>query len=237
MSEKAGVTSSQGADVAALTYGQAYTAAKTWHAAMEKDPIFVYMREVPGYKPRGPLMMHLRILATMVLLWLRMQRKLVLTINGGQSLIIAEPVNLGKKKILDYLFDWAVMFFLWCMNKLRPREGQKRWAEVYGKLDEATTRYIGDADRRKGMVHVAALGTHPAAQGKRYGGALLDYVTAMADKNGQTTHLESSNPLNVPFYRRHGFVVVGEVSAGDDNPCWTRSPVRGTILVRKPKET
>ena len=59
-------------------------------------------------------------------------------------------------------------------------------------------------------------------QGKGVGTALLRPVLEHCDAEGIPCYLESSKERNVPFYRRHGFEVVEEVSLPDDGPMlWT----------------
>ncbi|MEO6318158.1 MAG: GNAT family N-acetyltransferase [Acidimicrobiales bacterium] len=60
--------------------------------------------------------------------------------------------------------------------------------------------------------YLAVLGTRPDRQGQGIGSALMAPVLATCDEAGLGTYLESSKESNIPFYRRHGFEVVGEVS-------------------------
>ncbi len=64
---------------------------------------------------------------------------------------------------------------------------------------------------------------------KVQGVALIRQVLARADAEGLPCYLESANPRNLPFYKRHGFEVVveGELP-GEGPPLWTmkREPVR-----------
>ena len=47
-------------------------------------------------------------------------------------------------------------------------------------------------------------------------------VLVHCDREGLPCYLESSKERNVPFYRRHGFEVVQEVSLPGDGPSiWT----------------
>ncbi len=50
-------------------------------------------------------------------------------------------------------------------------------------------------------------------QGKGVGGALMRPVLEHCDAEGIPCYLESSKERNLPFYRRHGFEVVEELSA------------------------
>jgi GNAT superfamily N-acetyltransferase len=45
-----------------------------------------------------------------------------------------------------------------------------------------------------------------AVQGKGLGGAVLQPALDVCDAFGWPAYLESSNPRNLPFYRRHGFI-------------------------------
>jgi GNAT superfamily N-acetyltransferase len=68
--------------------------------------------------------------------------------------------------------------------------------------------------------YLATLGTEPAAQGKGVGSALMAPVLARCDNEGVPAYLESSKERNVPFYRRHGFEVTGELVLPDGPRIW-----------------
>lgn len=51
------------------------------------------------------------------------------------------------------------------------------------------------------------LGTRADAQGRGGGSAVLAPMLERCDREGLPAYLESSNPRNIPFYARHGFVV------------------------------
>jgi ribosomal protein S18 acetylase RimI-like enzyme len=59
--------------------------------------------------------------------------------------------------------------------------------------------------------HLAFVGVDPACQGKGIGAALLRHTLPRVDEQHLHAYLESSNPANVPLYRRHGFEVVREI--------------------------
>jgi GNAT superfamily N-acetyltransferase len=70
--------------------------------------------------------------------------------------------------------------------------------------------------------YLATLGTDPEMQGKGVGSALLQPVLEHCDRDGLPAYLESSKERNVPFYARHGFAVVKEVSLPGGGPkIWT----------------
>jgi len=63
--------------------------------------------------------------------------------------------------------------------------------------------------------YLAALGTAPDRQGKGEGSAALAPILQRCDDEGLPAYLESSKESNIPFYRRHGFEVTGEVRVPD----------------------
>src|SRR5688572_9051521 len=68
--------------------------------------------------------------------------------------------------------------------------------------------------------YLAVLGTRPERQGHGIGAALMAPVLATCDAEGIGAYLESSKESNVPFYRRHGFEVVGEVTFPSGPTIW-----------------
>jgi GNAT superfamily N-acetyltransferase len=55
-------------------------------------------------------------------------------------------------------------------------------------------------------------------QGRGYGSAPLLHALEPIDRDGHLAYLESTNPANVPLYRRHGFEVVGTMQVDDAPP-------------------
>jgi GNAT superfamily N-acetyltransferase len=60
--------------------------------------------------------------------------------------------------------------------------------------------------------YLEAIGTDPGQQGKGLGSAVIRPVLERCDRDGVAAYLVSSNPLNLPFYQRHGFRLDGELS-------------------------
>ena len=60
--------------------------------------------------------------------------------------------------------------------------------------------------------YLRVIGCDPDKQGRGVGSALLAPALARCDERGEPAYLESSNERNLPFYRRHGFEVTGEVT-------------------------
>lgn len=74
--------------------------------------------------------------------------------------------------------------------------------------------------------YLPLLGVDPAHQNNGVGSALLRHVTEICDRDFVPAYLESSNPRNIPLYRRHGFEILGQAQSG-------QSPVI-TPMLRKP---
>jgi ribosomal protein S18 acetylase RimI-like enzyme len=68
--------------------------------------------------------------------------------------------------------------------------------------------------------YLAILGTDPDHQGKGIGSALLGPVLSDCDTDGMGAYLESSKESNIPFYRRHGFEVTGEIELPGGPMIW-----------------
>jgi ribosomal protein S18 acetylase RimI-like enzyme len=75
--------------------------------------------------------------------------------------------------------------------------------------------------------YVQVLGVRPNHQGKGLGGKLLRPVLEKADQAGVVVYLETSNPKNLDFYRKHGFEVMEEITPVDGCPAVRR-------MLRKP---
>jgi GNAT superfamily N-acetyltransferase len=69
--------------------------------------------------------------------------------------------------------------------------------------------------------YLGILATGTDAQGGGQGSRMLAHTLARVDQDRLPAYLESSNPRNVPFYERHGFVPVGEERL-PDGPTLTR---------------
>ena len=66
--------------------------------------------------------------------------------------------------------------------------------------------------------YLEALGTRRDRQGKGGGSAVIDAMLQRCDADGVPAYLESSNPRNIAFYVRHGFVETGIIEAPKGGP-------------------
>jgi ribosomal protein S18 acetylase RimI-like enzyme len=90
---------------------------------------------------------------------------------------------------------------------------EPRRSEVLSVLEQ-----MDAAHPKEPHWHLAFIGVDPAHQGKGIGGALLGQTLARVDEQRMHAYLESSNPANVPLYRRHGFEVIREIRVGKFPP-------------------
>ena len=62
--------------------------------------------------------------------------------------------------------------------------------------------------------YLPLIGVDPAHQGKGHGDVLMTHALARCDRDHAPAYLESSNPRNIPFYRRYGFEPLGAIQTG-----------------------
>jgi ribosomal protein S18 acetylase RimI-like enzyme len=70
--------------------------------------------------------------------------------------------------------------------------------------------------------YLSVLAIDPSRQGQGLGSELLAPVLARCDRDRVPAYLESSNERNRPFYRRHGFEVVGVYRVPNGGPSVAR---------------
>jgi len=66
--------------------------------------------------------------------------------------------------------------------------------------------------------YLPLIGVDPAHQNKGHGDALMRHVLEGCDAEHAAAYLESSNPRNIPFYRRHGFEPLTTIQVGSSPP-------------------
>ncbi|OCB89551.1 hypothetical protein A7U60_g3243 [Sanghuangporus baumii] len=207
-------------------------ASRTLITGIEDDPLAKYIRETPDARNTKLYNRIQRLqFAIGVSQWAR--RKWGLAVNHGRAVVCAVPApEASKKSKIDRKIDELYRLINRALDIVGKTEMQRRrFDEVSKKLDKFAEEILG-ADWRR-MRCVNALATAPEFQRRGYGGALLDAVTKLADAEGRSTYLLSSNAAaNTEFYNAHGFFIIAEILIGDDDPTWKGPPIPVPLMVR-----
>jgi len=91
----------------------------------------------------------------------------------------------------------------------------RRSGAVMGLLEQVVAHHPVDP-----VWYLPFIGVDPRAQGRGIGSRLLAAGLTRAGRDGLPAYLEASSPRNRALYERHGFNVVGELSAADSPPLW-----------------
>jgi GNAT superfamily N-acetyltransferase len=81
---------------------------------------------------------------------------------------------------------------------------------------ETLERFAAAVPQGRPFYYLSFLGTRSDSRGRGIGMGLLADLVARADREGQPTYLESSNPANNPRYERLGFEGQSHFSTPDD---------------------
>jgi len=66
--------------------------------------------------------------------------------------------------------------------------------------------------------YLPLLGVDPHHHGKGLGSLLMKHALSICDKESMLAYLESSNPRNIQFYKRHGFELLGTIQVDSFPP-------------------
>jgi ribosomal protein S18 acetylase RimI-like enzyme len=173
--------------------------ARSLASAFMDDPVFEYM--IPSERNRA------RRLPAFFSIFLRhhlRRNHTVHTTTGREAGALWAPPGEWETRILDIL-------------RMTPRLagvlGSRAVKSVVG------LQMIEKAHPREPPHwYLAVLGTGTDVQGMGFGSAVLQPVLNRCDRDGVPAYLESSKEQNIPFYRRHGFEVTGELRFGKDGP-------------------
>ncbi len=161
--------------------------------AFEDDPL---MRWLFGSEPPRPVRFATPFFAREGARHLRHGH--VYTIDGTPGAAYWEPPGHWKTQVRDVLRLAPLMVRGMGGRTMSALRGLGRMETIHGQ--QPPEHY-----------YLAVLGTRPDRQGAGLGSALLAPVLERCDSEGIGAYLESSKEANIPFYRRHGFEVVGEV--------------------------
>jgi len=87
-------------------------------------------------------------------------------------------------------------------------------------------RALAHTRPRDPHVHVELFAVSREARGQGLGRRLLGDLLARADAAGWPVVLDTTNPVNLPLYRRFGFEVTHEVRVADAPPAWAMARAR-----------
>ena len=135
-----------------------------------------------------------------------LQHHTVFTADGHPGAAYWDPPGHWKTSTADVLRLAPVLLTGMRSRTLRALRGLGRMEAFHARYPE--------------HYYLAVLGTRPDAQGQGVGSALLAPVLGQCDAEGLGAYLESSKETNIPYYRRHGFEVVGEVTFPKGPTIW-----------------
>lgn len=105
------------------------------------------------------------------------------------------------------------------LQRTIPEENQQ---EIF-----AFTERMNSSHPSEPHWYLPMIGVDPAKQGNGYGSALMKHALARCDSEGKLAYLESSSARSIPFYRRHGFELLGTIQVGSSPPLFP--------MMRKPR--
>jgi ribosomal protein S18 acetylase RimI-like enzyme len=119
-----------------------------------------------------------------------------------------------------YYVDGYIGAALWLPPDVHPDENalttliQKTVSEQIQKDVFAVFDQMGRYHPSESHWYLPLMGVDPSQQGKGFGSALLQHTLVEFDCDNKLAYLESSNPRNIPLYKRHGFELLGTVQSG-----------------------
>jgi len=226
------------AKVKRLLYKDVDRGVQTTIDAFKDDPLHNFVTNTPDAKKPFPGQKILNKAIYSYFVAHSIRRKITLTINEGDAVVVASyppSSEHGKPGHIERVLDLFFGVISGAVEGLSSPQQKKRKQELRAKATALNESTLGD--RAKDMYYIDVPGTAPASQGQGYGGMLVDAITALADKDGRATYLLSSNINNTYFYNSHGFITVGQVVLGDDDPTWDRPPLIVPLMVRRAVKT
>jgi ribosomal protein S18 acetylase RimI-like enzyme len=173
--------------------------------AFADEPPFTWVQPDDGVRPRAMLAMFHGAL------------RYVYPVERGTEVVVEQGAILGGA-IWAPPGNWRAPL----AQQLRTIPGLIRALGVrhlrrYAQRGRAVEDALHRAHPSDPHWYLAMLGTHPHAQGKGVGSALLSSGLERCDREGQHAYLECLAPL-VPYYERFGFEVTGEIEMPEEVP-------------------
>jgi GNAT superfamily N-acetyltransferase len=164
--------------------------------AFEDDPLITWMLPPDDFDRRATLLFDCMIRASMI------HESIYTTDDGVCTAVWAPPGH-------------------WAFSEEQFAMMAEPFAEAAGeRVDRALGVLIELAEVHPSEPHwyLEGLGTHPDWQRRGMASAVLAPVLDLCDADGLPAYLETQKESNVPFYRRHGFEVIGTKQLSDGAP-------------------
>ena len=119
-----------------------------------------------------------------------------------------------------YYIDDYIGAALWLPPDVHPDENaliallQRTVSDQIQKDVFAVFEQMGRYHPSEPHWYLPLMGVDPSQQSKGFGSALLQHILIQFDRNNKLAYLESSNPRNIPLYKRHGFELLGTIQTG-----------------------
>lgn len=119
-----------------------------------------------------------------------------------------------------YYIDGYIGAALWLPPDVHPDENaliallQRTVSDQIQKDVFAVFEQMGRYHPNEPHWYLPLMGVDPSQQSKGFGSALLQHILLQFDRNNKLAYLESSNPRNIPLYKRHGFELLGTIQTG-----------------------
>ena len=119
-----------------------------------------------------------------------------------------------------YYIDGYTGAALWLPPDVHPDENaliallQRTVSDQIQKDVFAVFEQMGRYHPNEPHWYLPLMGVDPSQQSKGFGSALLQHILIQFDRNNKLAYLESSNPRNIPLYKRHGFELLGTIQTG-----------------------
>lgn len=180
--------------------GDHETVARDLAAAFADDPIFQWFLRDDARRGEGRLKLF-RLLAGSGLA----SGEILRPASGGAASIWMPSTALGPSPIWDEL-------------RLLPTILAATGFSRLGRLSAMRAAMDKSHPMDREHAYLWFIGVTPEAQGMGVGSRLLAAGLERVDAQRLPAYLESSNPANVPLYRRFGFEVIGQIQPTPDAP-------------------